>query len=101
MTIDLIASFKFTKHTLLLIMVVDIFLSYAWGEKNGEKSYKNQNKVKTLQSYFQKNYDWKCWMDIDQIVPGTQLLEKIEEGIRECKVFIAIITQEQAFKLVY
>ena len=61
-------------------MVVDIFLSYAWGEKSGEKSYKNQNKVKTLKHFFEKNYKWNCWMDIDQITPGIQLLEKIEEG---------------------
>ncbi|XP_070564331.1 uncharacterized protein [Ptychodera flava] len=59
-----------------------VFISYNWGI---------QDEVKRLRDRLEKN-GFQCWMDIGQMGGGDTLYERIDEGIRNCKVVIACIT---------
>ncbi|KAI8787427.1 hypothetical protein BgiBS90_012565, partial [Biomphalaria glabrata] len=59
-----------------------VFLSYQWDM---------QDEVSLLRDYLER-CGYSCWMDIGQMGAGDQLSNKIDQGLRGCKVVIACIT---------
>lgn len=64
----------------------DVFLSYQWG------------KQKQIQALYQRltGLGFSCWMDIHQMGGGDSLYDKIDKGVRGCKVVVTSITQKYA-----
>ncbi|XP_052101981.1 uncharacterized protein LOC127735735 [Mytilus californianus] len=62
----------------------DIFISYQWG------------KQKQIMAFYQRltGMGLSCWMDIYQMGGGDSLYEKIDSGVRGCKVVLTCITQK-------
>jgi len=56
-----------------------IFISYSWSNKQ------TVNKLHT----FLKQKLFNCWIDDHQLQGGSELFTKIDDGISDCKVFIA------------
>ncbi|XP_048256527.1 uncharacterized protein LOC124147603 isoform X2 [Haliotis rufescens] len=59
-----------------------IFLSYQWD---------SQDDVQSLRARLERA-GFTCWMDIGQMGGGDQLNLKIDEGIRNCVLFVSCIT---------
>jgi len=59
--------------------VKDIFLSYCWANKQTVQKLHNILKEK----------GFSCWIDDNVMQGGSQLFEKIDDGISQCKVFVA------------
>lgn len=59
-----------------------VFLSYQW---------RVQKKVKKLKNALEKD-GYRCWMDIEQMNGGDQLLDKIAVGLRNAEVVILCLT---------
>ncbi|GAB1605871.1 uncharacterized protein LOC115219837 [Argonauta hians] len=59
-----------------------VFISYQWD---------SQDAVKALWDRLERA-GISCWMDIGQMGGGDQLYNKIEQGIRNCKIMLACIT---------
>ncbi|KAK3097094.1 hypothetical protein FSP39_006291 [Pinctada imbricata] len=64
----------------------DVFISYQWG------------KQKEISVLYQRltGLGYTCWMDIHQMGGGDSLYDKIDRGIRGCKVVLTSITQKYA-----
>ncbi|XP_071171147.1 uncharacterized protein [Mytilus edulis] len=62
----------------------DVFISYQWG------------KQKQIMALYQRltGMGLSCWMDIYQMGGGDSLYEKIDSGVRGCKVVLTCITQK-------
>ncbi|CAC5411110.1 unnamed protein product [Mytilus coruscus] len=62
----------------------EVFISYQWG------------KQKEIMAMYQRltSLGLHCWMDIHQMGGGDSLYEKIDSGVRGCKVVLTIITQK-------
>lgn len=63
-----------------------IFLSYNWGK---------QKQIKHLYSRL-TSMGYSCWMDIFQMGGGDSLFDKIDRGIRACRVVISCVTKDYA-----
>ncbi|XP_052830315.1 uncharacterized protein LOC106875913 [Octopus bimaculoides] len=59
-----------------------VFISYQWD---------SQDAVKALWDRLERA-GISCWMDIGQMGGGDQLYNKIEQGIRNCKIILACVT---------
>ena len=64
----------------------DIFLSYQWG------------KQKEISALFQRltGLGFTCWMDIHQMGGGDSLYDKIDRGVRGCKIVLSSVTTKYA-----
>lgn len=63
-----------------------MFLSYQWGkQKNVIKLYERLTSLR-----------FTCWLDIKQMGGGDSLYDKIDRGIRGCKVMVSCVTQKYA-----
>ncbi|XP_052101979.1 uncharacterized protein LOC127735734 [Mytilus californianus] len=62
----------------------EVFISYQWG------------KQKEIIALYQRltEFGLSCWMDIYQMGGGDSLYEKIDSGVRGCKVVLTCITQK-------
>ena len=67
---------------------MSVFISYCWG-----KNQVNQKRVCSLKTRLEAAGSFKVWLDIEQAEPGSLLFDVIEKAIRNCQVFIAIITK--------
>lgn len=59
-----------------------VFISYQWD---------SQDEVQALWDRLERA-GYSCWMDIGQLGGGDQLYNRIEHGIRNCKIVLACIT---------
>ncbi|OWF40846.1 hypothetical protein KP79_PYT09248 [Mizuhopecten yessoensis] len=60
----------------------DVFLSYQWGkQKQIKQLYKRLSELGLT-----------CWMDIYQMGGGDSLFDKIDRGVRGCKVILTCVT---------
>lgn len=59
-----------------------VFISYQWD---------SQDEVQALWDRLERA-GYSCWMDIGQLGGGDQLYNRIEHGIRNCKIVVACIT---------
>ncbi|XP_021373485.1 uncharacterized protein LOC110463308 isoform X2 [Mizuhopecten yessoensis] len=64
----------------------DVFLSYQWGK---------QKEVKQLYKRLCE-LGLTCWMDIYQMGGGDSLYEKIDRGVRGCKIVLTCVTTKYA-----
>jgi len=63
-----------------------IFLSYSWSNKQTVKKLHNM--------LSQQGFD--CWLDDNKMKGGSELFTEIENGITDCKVFIACCSNNYA-----
>ncbi|XP_069127352.1 uncharacterized protein [Argopecten irradians] len=60
----------------------DVFLSYQWGkQKQIKQLYKRLSELGLT-----------CWMDIYQMGGGDSLFDKIDRGVRGCKIMLSCVT---------
>lgn len=64
----------------------EVFISYQWGK---------QRQVKRLYQALTAT-GYTCWLDIHQMGGGDSLYDKIDKGIRRCRVFITCVTSKYA-----
>ncbi|XP_041360375.1 uncharacterized protein LOC121376532 [Gigantopelta aegis] len=64
----------------------DVFISYQWG--------KQKQVIKLYQRLQQMGFS--CWMDIHQMGGGDSLYDKIDRGVRGCKVVVSCVTTKYA-----
>jgi hypothetical protein len=64
----------------------DVFISYQWG------------KQKEISALFQRltSLGLTCWMDVHQMGGGDSLYDKIDRGVRGCKVVLSSVTTKYA-----
>ena len=60
----------------------DIFLSYQWGK---------QPQIKALYKKLTE-MGFSCWMDIYQMGGGDSLYDKIDRGVRGCRIVVTMVT---------
>ncbi|OWF40847.1 hypothetical protein KP79_PYT09249 [Mizuhopecten yessoensis] len=64
----------------------DVFLSYQWGK---------QTQIKQLYKRLCE-LGLTCWMDIYQMGGGDSLYDKIDQGVRGCKIVLSCVTSKYA-----
>ncbi|KAF6026408.1 hypothetical protein EB796_015296 [Bugula neritina] len=67
----------------------DVFISYQWGKQ--KEVYAFYKKLKSL--------GFTCWLDIEQMGAGDSLYDKIDRGIRNCKVVLSCVTEKYSLSL--
>ena len=63
-----------------------VFISYQWAI---------QSRVKDLYSRL-TGLGYTCWLDVMQMGGGDSLYEKIDSGVRGCKVVVCCVTSKYA-----
>ncbi|XP_046574437.1 uncharacterized protein LOC124282474 [Haliotis rubra] len=75
-----------TETTEVATVSPDVFISYQWGK---------QKQIILLYRRL-TSLGYTCWMDIHQMGGGDSLYDKIDRGVRGCKVILSCITTKYA-----
>eukprot|EP01051_Picozoa_sp_SAG22_P009341 SAG22_NODE_771_length_7318_cov_6.057487_7_plen_407_part_00 len=66
-----------------------IFLSYSWGPQN-----ETQKQVLPLKLFLENNTRLKCWLDLERLGPGCDLVHEMDQGVMRADVFICCLTDQ-------
>ncbi|XP_046350461.2 uncharacterized protein LOC124131312 [Haliotis rufescens] len=75
-----------TEATEVAVVSPDVFISYQWGK---------QKQIILLYRRL-TSLGFSCWMDIHQMGGGDSLYDKIDRGVRGCKIILSCITTKYA-----
>ena len=62
----------------------DVFISYQWGK---------QPQILSLYRVLM-SHGYTCWLDVMQMGGGDSLYDKIDRGVRGCKVMLSCVTSK-------
>ena len=69
----------------LLSVKKDLFISYAWSNTS--------QLVQSIAKKLESNYDFKVWIDQNEMVSGKTLHENIQNGINNSELMLAFVTR--------